>query len=68
MLQRIARLAIAAPRRILAVAILVMVAAAVFGIPAASQIGRVDQIARQDCELAAFGVRHPRPSRAWPAR
>src|ERR1700744_6037730 len=38
MLQRIARLAIAAPRRILAVAILVMVAAAVFGIPAAKSL------------------------------
>ena len=33
MLQRIARLAIAAPRRILAIATLVLVAAAVFGIP-----------------------------------
>ena len=38
MLQRIARLAIAAPRRILAVAILVMVAAAVFGIPVAKSL------------------------------
>ena len=33
MLQRIARLAIAAPRRIIAVALLVMVAAGIFGIP-----------------------------------
>jgi uncharacterized membrane protein YdfJ with MMPL/SSD domain len=38
MLQRIARLAIAAPRRILAVAVLVMVAAAVFGIPVAKSL------------------------------
>jgi RND superfamily putative drug exporter len=38
MLQWIARLAIAAPRRILAVAILVMVAAAVFGIPVAKSL------------------------------
>ncbi|HXO57923.1 MAG TPA: MMPL family transporter, partial [Mycobacterium sp.] len=38
MLQRIARLAIAAPRRILSVAILVLVAAAVFGIPAAKSL------------------------------
>jgi uncharacterized membrane protein YdfJ with MMPL/SSD domain len=38
MLQRIARLAIAAPRRILAAAILVMVAAAVFGIPVAKSL------------------------------
>ena len=34
MLQGIARLAIAAPRRIIAVALLVMVGAAIFGIPA----------------------------------
>ena len=38
MLQRIARLAIAAPRRIVAVAILVMVAAAIFGIPVAKSL------------------------------
>jgi RND superfamily putative drug exporter len=38
MLQRIARLAIAAPRRILAIAALVMVAAAIFGIPAAKSL------------------------------
>src|ERR1700744_3329478 len=38
MLQRIARLALAAPRRILAVATLVLVAAAVFGIPVAKSL------------------------------
>jgi RND superfamily putative drug exporter len=38
MLQRIARLAIAAPRRILAVAALVMVAAAIFGLPVAKSL------------------------------
>jgi uncharacterized membrane protein YdfJ with MMPL/SSD domain len=38
MLQRIARLAIAAPRRILAVAALVMVAAAIFGLPVAKNL------------------------------
>jgi RND superfamily putative drug exporter len=38
MLQRIARLAIAAPRRILAVGALVFVAAAVFGIPVAKSL------------------------------
>jgi uncharacterized membrane protein YdfJ with MMPL/SSD domain len=38
MLQRIARLALVAPRRILAVAVLVMVAAAVFGIPVARSL------------------------------
>ncbi|MGA9492150.1 MAG: MMPL family transporter [Mycobacterium sp.] len=38
MLQWIARLAIAAPRRILAVAILVMAAAAVFGLPVAKSL------------------------------
>ncbi|MGC2674735.1 MAG: MMPL family transporter, partial [Mycobacterium sp.] len=38
MLQRIARLAIAAPRRILAIAALVMVAAAIFGIPVAKSL------------------------------
>jgi RND superfamily putative drug exporter len=38
MLQRIARLSIAAPRRILAVAVLVMVAAAVFGVPVAKSL------------------------------
>src|ERR1700712_5839292 len=38
MLQRIARSAIAAPRRILAVAALVMVAAAIFGIPVAKSL------------------------------
>ena len=38
MLQRIARLAIAAPRRILVIAALVMVAAAVFGIPVARSL------------------------------
>src|ERR1700761_829044 len=38
MLQRIARLSIAAPRRILAVAALVMVAAAVFGLPVAKSL------------------------------
>jgi uncharacterized membrane protein YdfJ with MMPL/SSD domain len=38
MLQRIARLAIVAPRRILAVAFLVLVAAAVFGIPVAKSL------------------------------
>ena len=38
MLQQIARLAIAAPRRILAVAALVMVAAAIFGLPAAKSL------------------------------
>lgn len=38
MLTRIARLAIAAPRRVLAVAALVMVAAAIFGIPVAKSL------------------------------
>ena len=38
MLQRIARLAIAAPRRIVAIAILVMVGAAIFGIPVAKSL------------------------------
>jgi uncharacterized membrane protein YdfJ with MMPL/SSD domain len=38
MLQRIARLSIAAPRRILAVAALVMVAAAIFGLPVAKSL------------------------------
>jgi putative drug exporter of the RND superfamily len=38
MLQRIARLAIAAPRRILAIAVLVMAAAAIFGLPAAKSL------------------------------
>src|ERR1700755_1829336 len=38
MLQRIARLAIAAPRRIIAVAILVMVGVAVFGLPVAKSL------------------------------
>jgi RND superfamily putative drug exporter len=38
MLQRIARLSIAAPRRILAVAVLVMVGAAVFGVPVAKSL------------------------------
>jgi RND superfamily putative drug exporter len=38
MLQRIARLAIAAPRRIVGVAILVFLAAAVFGIPVANSL------------------------------
>ncbi|WP_292980369.1 MMPL family transporter [Mycobacterium sp.] len=38
MLQRIARLAIAAPRRILAAAVLVLVAAAVFGLPVAKSL------------------------------
>ncbi|MGE2719100.1 MMPL family transporter [Mycolicibacterium celeriflavum] len=38
MLQRIAHLAIAAPRRILAVAVLVMVACGVFGIPVAKHL------------------------------
>jgi len=37
-LQRIARLAIAAPRRIVAIAILVMVGAAIFGIPVAKSL------------------------------
>ncbi|SPM35445.1 membrane protein [Mycobacterium rhizamassiliense] len=38
LLQRIARLAIAAPRRILAVGVLVFIAAAVFGIPVAKSL------------------------------
>jgi RND superfamily putative drug exporter len=38
MLQRIARLAIVAPRRILVVAGLVMVAAAIFGLPVAKSL------------------------------
>jgi uncharacterized membrane protein YdfJ with MMPL/SSD domain len=38
MLQRVAHLAIAAPRRILAVAVLVLVAAAVFGLPVAKSL------------------------------
>ena len=38
MLQRIARLAIAAPRRIIAVALLVMVASGIFGIPVAKSL------------------------------
>ncbi len=38
MLQQIARLAIAGPRRILAVAVLVLVAAAVFGLPVAKSL------------------------------
>src|SRR6478609_8636604 len=37
-LQRIARLAIAAPRRIVAIAVLVLVAAGVFGIPVAKSL------------------------------
>ena len=38
MLQRIARLAIAAPRRIIGLAVLVFIAAAVFGIPVADSL------------------------------
>ena len=38
MLQRIALLAIAAPRRIIAVALLVMVACGIFGIPVAKYL------------------------------
>ena len=38
MLQRIAHLAIAAPRRIIAIAALVMVAAGIFGIPVAKSL------------------------------
>ncbi|QNI08202.1 MMPL family transporter [Mycobacterium kubicae] len=38
MLQRIARLAIAAPRRIIGIALLVFIAAAVFGIPVANSL------------------------------
>ena len=38
MLQAIARLAIAAPRRIIAVGVLVFIAAAVFGIPVAKSL------------------------------
>ncbi len=38
MLQRIARLAIAAPRRIVGIAVLVFIAAAVFGIPVANSL------------------------------
>ncbi|HEY2449725.1 MAG TPA: MMPL family transporter, partial [Mycobacterium sp.] len=38
MLQRIARLAISAPRRILAVAVLLMVAAGIFGVPVAKSL------------------------------
>lgn len=38
MLQRIAHLAIAAPRRIIAIAVLVMVACAIFGIPVAKHL------------------------------
>ena len=38
MLQQIARLAIAGPRRILAAAVLVLVAAAVFGLPVAKSL------------------------------
>ena len=38
MLQRIALLAIAAPRRIIAVAVLTMVGAAIFGIPVAKSL------------------------------
>ena len=38
MLQRIARLAIAAPRRIIAVAALVMVAVGIFGVPVAKNL------------------------------
>ncbi len=38
MLQAIARLAIAAPRRIIAVGVLVFIAAAVFGIPVADSL------------------------------
>ena len=38
MLQRIARLAIAAPRRIIGIAVLVFIAAAVFGIPVADSL------------------------------
>ncbi|BBX56111.1 hypothetical protein MSHO_14560 [Mycobacterium shottsii] len=38
MLQGIARLAVAAPRRIIGVALLVFIAAAVFGIPVASSL------------------------------
>ncbi|HEY1841449.1 MAG TPA: MMPL family transporter, partial [Mycobacterium sp.] len=38
MLQRIARLAIAGPRRILAAAVLVLVAAAIFGLPVAKSL------------------------------
>src|SRR5271167_5099065 len=38
MLQRIARMAIAAPRRIVAVGVLVFIAAAIFGIPVAKSL------------------------------
>jgi transposase len=33
--------------------------APVFGIPVAGKMSRVDQIAKHDCELAAFGLRPP---------
>ncbi|WP_216638189.1 hypothetical protein, partial [Mycobacterium sp. 1423905.2] len=38
MLQRIARLAIAAPRRIIGIGLLVFIAAAIFGIPVANSL------------------------------
>ena len=60
MLQRIARLSIAAPRRILAVAVLVMVAAAVFGVPVAKSLsagGFQDPASESARAIALLGVK-----------
>ena len=56
MLNRIARLAIAAPRRVLAVTALVMIAAAIFGIPVAKTLsaGGFQDPTSQSAQAAAL--------------
>ena len=66
MLQRIAWLAIAAPRRIIAVAALVMVAAGIFGIPVAKSLSRrrIRRTRRSESARAAQDTdRQVRPGR-----
>ena len=65
MLQGIARLAIAAPRRIIAVALLVMVGTAIFGIPVTKSLsaGGFQDPTSESWQAAELLVRQVRPGR-----
>ena len=65
MLQRIARLAIAAPKRIIVIALLVMVAAGIFGIPVAKSLsaGGFQDPTSESAQATQLLARQVRPGR-----
>ena len=56
MLQAIARLALAAPRRIIAIALFVMLSSAIFGIPAIGRPDRLPQTSQPEIPATDFAA------------